>query len=759
MKKNFDSKKHGFRRLSKVLLAVLFLFGSISLFAAQSRSSTRIEELKAKTKIDSGSVVEKICSQIYEGDFADARKLLEAGGLADATLANELEDIISSYEQIAQARQDAKEDHYAEQLEELSRLENPIEPNDVNDANDLSKVLSVIAKAGEYADEDQKAELLNRDFVKATFQRAIDKSTELEANGKWLDGYISCYSWLSAIDKDNKTYEDYADDLLEKANIVASFQDSPCETSSERYENIEQRMFTRTIDALSFGYVSVIDYAEMGRKALTRCERLGEVMEKIAESNSVEIIEQVYEDDKKTPVRSEGLSRMTSLASIKTEKLSDWLSGLYSMKNEVNQSLASISKDKFLSIFNEVLELNAATMELPETVLIAQFSDAALRALDPYTTIIWPKHVKDFDKAMTNEFTGIGVEISKEKGLLSVGSLLPDTPAYNSGLDAGDIIEKVDGVDTKDMSIMCAVKSITGPAGTDVVLTVRTPNKKKQRQITITRAKIVVPTIRGQNRNEKGRWLNMIDEQSKIGYVRLTSFSEKSAADFEKLLIDLEAQGMQGLILDLRFNSGGLLSSAIEIADKFLTEGLIVSTRPKWHQPRTYAYAHKKATHPPNPLVILINGASASASEIVAGALADTQHERALLVGSRTTGKGSVQTITGHPGGGAQLKYTMAYYHLPSGQKVESPEAMKKRDRDDWGVAPDVKIKLRSDELRKMLEMRRDNDVLVKKGHNDDSEPLEKHSVQDMLDADPQLAVGVLVIKAMQLERRAKSLN
>ena len=166
--------------------------------------------------------------------------------------------------------------------------------------------------------------------------------------------------------------------------------------------------------------------------------------------------------------------------------------------------------------------------------------------------------------------------------------------------------------------------------------------------------------------------------------------------------------------------------------------------------------ANKKNTHPNFPLVILINRYSASASEIVAGVLADKAHNRAILVGERTHGKGSVQTITHYPRGGAQLKYTMAYYHLPSGQRVESRDAMKKQGRKDWGIEPNIKVELRSDELKKMIDVQRDNDVLVRANHNNGAVPLKRHTVEETLAADPQLAVGILVIKSKLIEESEK---
>src|SRR4030043_2372790 len=187
---------------------------------------------------------------------------------------------------------------------------------------------------------------------------------------------------------------------------------------------------------------------------------------------------------------------------------------------------------------------------------------------------------------------------------------------------------------------------------------------------------------------------------------------------------------------------------------------LVISTLPVFpRRPRqtlkvssTYAWAHKEGTHSNYPLVILINSFSASASEIVAGALADPLHNRATLVGERTHGKGSVQGIISYPRGGAQLKYTMAYYHLPSGQRVKSRDEVKKQGGGGWGVGPNIEVKLRSDEVKKMFDVQRDNGVLVRIGHDNAAVPLKKHTIEESLSADPQLAVGVLIIRSKLIQ-------
>jgi carboxyl-terminal processing protease len=426
--------------------------------------------------------------------------------------------------------------------------------------------------------------------------------------------------------------------------------------------------------------------------------------------------------------------------------IANYTTGLTAIMQEVNEWSQGGSKENFLGIFSKVLELNLDTAKLPEGVVIAEFAEASFAALDPYTVIVWPTNVADFEKIMTNEFSGIGIEIMKQKGQLTVGSLLPDTPAYKAGLDAGDVIESVDGMPTKDMPLPCAVKYITGPAGTKVKLMVRHEGEQQAKEMIITRAKIVVPTIRGWERTEEGNWQYMVDNNDKIGYIRVTSFSEKTAEDLEEAMESLELKGMKGLIIDLRYNSGGFFDSAVNVSDLFLDNGIIVVTRARFGLP-AYSMAKKRGTHPDYPLVVLINSGSASASEIVAGALADPSHKRAILVGERTHGKGVVQGVTEYPGEGAQLKYTMAYYQLPSGQRVKSKEEAEKDKTNEWGIAPNVAVELRSDEIRRIFDIQRDNDVLVKAGH-DKAVPVKKHTLEETIGADPQLETGIMVIKS-----------
>ena len=604
-------------------------------------------------------------------------------------------------------------------MDELAELSLP------EDANGISKALSVVATALEYANDDQKESLLARKFVKQVVDMSIEKAAEFESEGEWVKAYSHCYYWMTLLYKENADYKQHSESLMAKAMIEISLKDNSCETSAERHEGIKASMLVKAVGKLDFSYVDIVDYDEMTGKALERCRLLGEVM-------SAPGKELAYQCTPKQHVQ--------------------WADGLDAIETDISNSVLAITRDKFLMIFDLVLALNSISLDLPQEVVIAQFSEAALSGLDPFTVLIWPWQVKDFQKSMTQHFTGIGVEISKASGDLKVVSLLPGTPAYLSGLiDVEDTIVAVEGEPTKDMTINCAVSKITGPKGTKVTLTLKHADSDETFDITVTRDRIIVPTVRGWQRTETGEWLYMVDPVNDIGYAHITGFTETTVPGMTQVLAKLERQELKGLIIDLRFNSGGYLSAAAEIVDMFVEEGTIVKSQPRWGI-SNYERAHKKGTHPDYPIVILVNESSASASEIVAGALQDKKYERAILVGNRTYGKGSVQTITEYTGDNSSLKYTMAYYHLPSNQRVKNRYVLEKEGRKDWGVAPDVEIKLHINELRRMLETQRENDVLAKAGHDEIAAPLKRYTLKDTLERDHQLALGILVVKSQMIQ-------
>ncbi len=329
--------------------------------------------------------------------------------------------------------------------------------------------------------------------------------------------------------------------------------------------------------------------------------------------------------------------------------------------------------------------------EVDEAKLVAGAINGMLHELDPYSEYIPAEELEEFTAHTSGSYEGIGIGLDIKEGYLVVISPFEHSPAYRAGVRAGDIILEVDGKSTKGWSDTRAVKEIKGPAGTTVKLKVLHEDGSEE-TLEITRQEIHVPTIRGWRRNfEDGTWDYMLDGDVGIGYVRITQFTGNTSSDFTAIVEQLREQGMQAMILDMRLNPGGLMSAATEVADCFIEEGVIVSTKGA-HTRRESIEATSEGTFPRFHLVVLIDEGSASASEIVAGALQD--HGRAVIVGNRSWGKGSVQRIIQLPASGAQLKLTTDYYYLPNGRCVH-----RKPDSEVWGVEPDVVESINPDEI------------------------------------------------------------
>lgn len=663
-------------------------------------------------------VIETLC----QGQVDQAEVILEAQ--KDSGTVAQLKMLLDQYDRLQQFRLEEKQKAYQEQLDELETIKESASVREVPDVNDIDETMLAVIRAREVAQDQQKEELLNDPFVIKILDQMQQGADAYEEDGEWLDAYTHNYYWLTALYEDNRQYKDKAEELTELAGLELALIDSSCaETAAERYEDIKPEMFLRALNLLDNNYVSAVDYSEMAQAALKRCRLLGQVLAK----------------------KNEDLAWEAS-----ADGVQEWASGLGDIQTQVDQDVEKqvpMQIQVLAEIFEDVLLLNSDTLQLPEEVVIAQFTEASLASLDPFTIIVWPWNVKDYEKSMTQQFTGIGVEISKATGVLKVASLLPDTPAYRSGLDADDEIVAVNGEPTEKMTIFCAVSKITGPKGTKVILTIHRPSTDETKDYTITRDRIVVDPLRGWTRDAGGRWDYMIDPDNGIGYVRLMQFTENSGSDLDETLKKLKKKGLTGLILDLRFNSGGYLQVAADVVDLFVKEGVIVKSNPR-HGFATYEIAHRSGTHPDYPLVILINGSSASASEIVAGALQDPKHQRATLVGERSYGKGSVQNQTAYTGDGSLMKYTMAYYHLPSDQRVKNRYQFEKQGRKDWGIAPDFEVEMFTHELKKMLDIQRANDVLFQDGHDQANGQADRHSLEETISADPQLATAIMVIRS-----------
>ncbi len=405
------------------------------------------------------------------------------------------------------------------------------------------------------------------------------------------------------------------------------------------------------------------------------------------------------------------------------------------------------------TLLRTVTALNNRTIQLPDEVLVSEFADGSLSQLDPFTAVIWPSQVAEFRKSTQGQFVGVGIKIRAEvSGDLRVVSPLPGGPAIESGIRYGDVITHIDGKSAHGITDTDAVKVITGEPGTDVTLTVRTIDGDISDHV-LARRQIEVRSITGWRQQSGGGWDWLADEQSNIGYLRLTNFQKTTADELSAALSELEAQDVRGIVLDLRYNPGGLLQSAVAVSDQFLTgregNGEIVTTRGDRDAVRRQSFrASRSRSDVMVPMVVLVNGYSASASEIVSGALRD--NGRALVVGERTFGKGSVQMLfnLGRRGGDAWLKLTTSHYYLPSGRNIHKEEL-----DTEWGVDPDVVVQMTHRQARDAILARQALDVL-----RDDDLPAtvevedgeEQDALEVLLENDAQLSAAMLLLR-MQL--------
>jgi C-terminal peptidase prc len=373
-----------------------------------------------------------------------------------------------------------------------------------------------------------------------------------------------------------------------------------------------------------------------------------------------------------------------------------------------------------------------------------------LSHLDPYTTYVDPEQLERFKQEIRSKFTGIGVQIRKDAGsdMLLVVTPIKGSPAYNAHLQTGDIITSItretdshgnalpggkETISTKGMALSDAVKVIQGQRGTKVGVTVQREGESKPLEFEIIRGTIEVDTVLGYRRSpENDEWSYWVDEANKIGYIRLTSFSDNSARHLYRVMNDLTRQGVKGFVLDLRFNPGGLLESAVKISDLFIDDGLIVSIRPRVGREARLNGVHEGSLLD-FPMVCLVNGYSASGSEIVGAALQD--HKRALVVGERSYGKGSVQNIQDFDGG--QIKLTTASFWRPSGKNLNKASTAGK-DEDEWGVTPDRQVKLSRKEREELAEALHESEVIPRKDRTPSAKetkpPFKDRQLEEALD-------------------------
>ena len=343
---------------------------------------------------------------------------------------------------------------------------------------------------------------------------------------------------------------------------------------------------------------------------------------------------------------------------------------------------------KQVKLFGDVFERVRADYveEVSDQELIESAIRGMLASLDPHSSYLDPKSFQDMRVQTKGEFGGLGIEVTMENGLVKVVSPIDDTPAFRAGVQAGDLISHLDGEPVLGLTLAEAVERMRGPVNTDLVLTLRRPNREPF-DVTITRDVITVKSVRSRLEDD-------------VAYLRITAFNEQTSPGLEQAVNRLSEQAegpLKGYVLDLRNNPGGLLDQAIAVSDAFLNAGEIVSTRGRHPDDAQRYNAREGDLANGLPIIVLINGGSASASEIVAGALQD--HGRAVIMGTRSFGKGSVQTIIPLSGSGA-MRLTTSRYYTPSGRSIQAT-----------GIEPDIEVEQARLEPLDSVVSRREEDL------------------------------------------------
>ncbi|MCP4246704.1 MAG: S41 family peptidase [bacterium] len=507
---------------------------------------------------------------------------------------------------------------------------------------------------------------------------ALTEATEQRDESEWLEAHAIYYQLARIYERDDMLRKAKRE-CLTHARLEVTYK--PDGKWADGLQGIEWRMGTRALDRIARYYVHEVDFRKLTIAALEQLVLLG---------NSPalrEVFPSLADDYDRDDFVTRLQARLDQARKIKSFSLGD----------------AS-------EFFRRAGDINHQTVQLPEPVIISEFMNGGMETLDDFSTIIWPVEFREFDKHTRGDFIGVGISIAKMNNEITVVTPLEDSSAYYAGILADDVITEVDGQSTGEWSLTKAVEYITGPINTHVTLTIRrkVEGVDKEFEYKLQRRLVVLQSVKGLRRSpaDPQIWEHMVDRDLGIGYIRVGSFQGNTVEHLRDTIQRLrDDEGLEELILDLRFNPGGLLRSAVEMTELFVHKGdKIVSTNGE--RTREWpVFADRTGPFVDLPLIVLINEGSASASEIVSGALKD--HGRATIIGERTFGKFSVQNLMQLDGTEGHLKLTTAAYFLPSGKSLHRTD-----DATEWGVDPDIEVALVPKEMYKVLMMRRNTDVL-----------------------------------------------
>jgi carboxyl-terminal processing protease len=623
---------------------------------------------------------------------------------------------------------------------------------------------AMVGVVGAYQIARDQNEFLKLDWVKDLTAKVADRAADYEKQARWIESY-QLYTDLNSLYEIDTRYKPDMQRLARRTRLLAMYVPQTFYDMRKALieKQIKERAATQPASATQAAATQADE--DMAPPTFTRWQ---DYVENAAMDMGTDAIERArvdwveqttYDTLVKGGVDALRLFLTTPELSQEFPKLAD-PAARADFAKALDAALAKDASGKEMSAddmeraLSGLVEASDRTVKLPKEVVIMEFTDGAMEKLDPFTAVIWPHELSEFDKNMRGTFGGVGVQIELLNGKLTVVSPLEDTPAYKAGIVAGDVIAGINGQSAIGISIDQAVHQITGKPGTPVVLRIK-HGADPAKDYSLVRDLIKVASVKGFQRHaaDTSKWDYMIDPDTKIGYIRITGFQEETADELKSTLLQLQEDGMRGIILDLRFNPGGLLKAAVDISDMFLQDGVIVSTKGRSVNTRESKWSARGDTVVPAtmPLIVMVNQYSASASEIFSGAMQDLH--RGLIVGHRSFGKGSVQNLL--PIGSeraadgnfeAEMKLTTSYYYLPKGESLHRRDGNKK-----WGVDPDVAVDVTPDQLYELNDQRRENDIL----HTSGDVPLTQPATKKAPIADTQLDTALLMMRLQLIQSHA----
>ncbi|MCL2701087.1 MAG: S41 family peptidase [Phycisphaerae bacterium] len=576
----------------------------------------------------------------------------------------------------------------------------------------------------------QDGALLVKDGAVACSQACANKFDST----KWYDS-LTAFAGLEDLEHDNTTFQERCKEVRSHVRVLRLYGGTPTTTTrpataqvpesdeeedddtqiswKDMTEGIDLEMVKKAITRTSVDYVTIPDYRKMTLGAL----------------RSIRVLAETPQSANSFPKLADEKLRLEFIAAI------DRLTENVREKDNVEYSALILN-------LNNVDRASQRTVGIEKAVLAMEFADGFLSELDPFSNMIWPFDLNDFKKSTQGKFFGVGIQITKDEGEpLRVVTPLRGSPAFEKGIKAGDLILTVDGTSTRKIKLDKLITMIMGPAGTKVTFEIERRGLLEPITVVVERREISIQTVKGWKIKSDGNYDFLIDEANKIAYVRLTQFSEDTSEDLRAMLDKMAKDGVRSLIMDLRYNPGGYLRSAVEVANEFINKGRIVSTAGQQTPNAQEINAREGGRFLEGDLVVLINEGSASAAEIVSGALKD--YKRATIIGERTYGKGSVQNVIEINRDKAYLKLTTAYYYLPEGRRLH-----RETGSTQWGVDPDIRVSMTPKQLRRWLDIRRKTDLLLE----DPGEELD-NDLQNQYKADLPLNLAVMVLRLKQIQK------